>query len=480
MAGPGTRPNGESAEILARVEPGRLDSLWLEILASDYGRTLLNAWDLTLEQARECRPAIAGMAEDVVLWANRLTCLTYPAPFECAEYMLCGLLATGQSALCRALRAQGKDVGALLDELTEELWLDPARSKVDLHDWYLKAYRQGRDKPYESECLEVCAEASTRVGRWLARNPVSPEQLHHTMEHPADWVVEFLEPVHLAMAMALRWLEIVHWMERLGVTASRLHFTINALDLRLSNEPVTGEKMRWLKPASEEARLLNAPVVTPQHLLLGLMTDPEGLTCRLMRQNGVDVRTLRRQISAFHQRKITISEMAFSSELIEICQEAAERDGADPHPGEFLDLVLDALSLGPESLRADLKVRLRGSLTRDTHRISLDGVSLGFSAEEVLERCGPPLSKIDGTWYYDDRLVVALADERVKSVTGRRLQQDGTTILELHAGLDEVDRTLGFRHWVVVDGGAFVWGMVRRGHLTMMSLSAKSEEETED
>lgn len=473
MAGPEVRYSPETAEILRKVEPGRLDSMWPAILESDYGQGLLKAWDLNLEQFPPYRPALAGLAQDVVNVASRYSFLTSPATFECAEYMLCGLLATGQSALSRALRSDGKNVAGLLKELSEELWRDPIRSSINMHDWYLEAYRAGRHQPYESDCLQVCARASNRVGLWLQRQQVSPEKLHQVLGEPAQWILEVLEPVHLAMAMTGHWPEIVHWMEQLGITATRLRLTIYASHPRLVDLPVSGEKMYWLKPATQEARLLNAPQVTLQHMLLGLLSDPAGLACRLCSQHGVSVPSLRRQITRCYSSKVSIAEMTFDPELLAISHSAAERGGPDPHVGEWLDLVLEALQLGPESLKADLKTRLTGSLRRDVRGITIDGVSPGWSAQQVLDRIGPPLCQIDGTWHYEDRLAVMLADEQVIGIFGRRLQEGGTTVLELEAEKDEVERVLGVHHQVDLEPEGYVWGGLRHGKLNSLALAIR-------
>ncbi|MBX3166987.1 MAG: hypothetical protein KF760_06235 [Candidatus Eremiobacteraeota bacterium] len=42
----------QARAVLDRALPDRLDSLWCEILGSSYGATLLEAWDLDLEQVR--------------------------------------------------------------------------------------------------------------------------------------------------------------------------------------------------------------------------------------------------------------------------------------------------------------------------------------------------------------------------------------------------------------------------------------------
>lgn len=457
------------------MEPGRLDSLWLEILASDYGHALLNAWDITLEQVLSCRPTITGEPEDVVGRASSMVALTALSPYECAEYMLCGLLASSQSSLCQTLRAKGEAVDLLLSRFTEELWRNPARTRVDMNDWFLKAYRKGRVHPHEADLLEVCAQASVSVGQWLARHQVPIDQLQCRQVEPVDWTVEFIETVHLTLALSSHWPEIVHWMEDLGITAWRLRCTIHALDPRLSNPQVSGQRLSWLKPACEEARLLNALEVTPQHLLLGLLSDPEGLTCRLMRQHGVELGTLRRQLSEFHPSPVVVSKMTFSPELLEICQEAARRDGPDPHPGELLELVLETLKLGPESLKADLRVRLKGSLIQDSRRLSVHGIALGMSAEEVLERCGPPLLKDNDTWYFESGLVVVLVDGKVTQLVGGSLQQDGATVLDLQAGPDQVERLLGVHHEALLKPGEAVRAHLGRGDCFCAFFGARSE-----
>lgn len=86
------RPQAQA--VLDRVVPGRLDSLWCEILSTGYGLELLRIWDLRLEQIRACAPVLDCDLSRIV---HRAELLSYTNSCLCTAEWVAEDLLTGRA-----------------------------------------------------------------------------------------------------------------------------------------------------------------------------------------------------------------------------------------------------------------------------------------------------------------------------------------------------------------------------------------------
>jgi hypothetical protein len=463
-----------AARIVDNTQPRTPDRLWLEILASDSGRAWLEAWELSHEQVRQKHRPVAGFWSEVMEQAGRLTVLT--RSLECAEYLLGGLLRDRRSALARHLKSRNLDREAILQQYSQSLRNQPQRHRFNPQEAFQGAYDRGREEANEVDYLRVARRVSPQVDELLTAHQVDLDQLlpHAGPFHPTtDWHQDPVEPVHLAWTLASL-PEIQQWMDELGVVPARLLATLRSLDPRMNSEPRTTRPMSWLEPASQEARRLGCQQVTTDHLWLGLLSEPRGLVCRVLRQHQVDLAALRRHLagSGTDTSSVAAADMTFSAEVLEICQQAAQHDGQDPHPAVFLDLLLERevpLNLPRKAIQESLRQRLWGTLSRCPQEVSIEGVGLGMTSQQVLEQAGSPgfTAEVDGRVHWTYRsLSVTLSHGQVCAVVGPRLMEKGRVVLELGAGPWETEWVLGARFRVP----GLVWGLISHGQLSLLQL----------
>ncbi|MBN9414444.1 MAG: Clp protease N-terminal domain-containing protein [Candidatus Eremiobacteraeota bacterium] len=181
--------------------------------------------------------------------------------------------------------------------------------------------------------------------------------------------------------------------------------------------------------------MLGSRVVGPDHLLLCLLSEIDGLPVRLLLEQSVDVRALRRRLTERRVEPSAVSEMVFDPALTGIFQAAGAIDGEDPHPGVLLKCLLHQVSY-PEISKAQLLPtldrRLLGNLPDDPCAITLDGLRLGMTEQRVLECLGPPGFRKESCWMYRDTSV-QWREGRVEGLLGKRVEfADGWLELGCH------------------------------------------------
>ena len=67
--------------------------------------------------------------------------------------------------------------------------------------------------------------------------------------------------------------------------------------------PLAPEAKRTLQHAAEEAQRMNAPYIGPEHLLLGLLHEQEGLAARVLGAKGLRLEELREEVRLLSQAK---------------------------------------------------------------------------------------------------------------------------------------------------------------------------------
>lgn len=241
---------------------------------------------------------------------------------------------------------------------------------------------------------------------------------------------------------------------------------------------ISGQKLRWMKAACEEVRLLGSQIVGTNHLLLALLGEFQGVTVRVLREQAVDVRSLRRRLKTRRGTPAPVSEMSFEPALLSVFQAACAADDNDPYSGVLLHCLLERVEFSEipttRVLTALQKV-LSGSLPV-LEEFSLDGLRLGMGEAEVLQRLGPPAFRKEACWMYRDTSVM-WKDRRVFGLLGKRLKA-GNDVLELGSSWADAERMLGaLRLWR--DGPGPVWAMISGGRVRMLTLSLEQDSDTE-
>lgn len=441
----------EAQAILDRCLPERLDSLWCEVLASGFGGGLLEVWDLTLEEVRASAPLLACDGQQVLRWAGMFSHVN--APVCTAEWVAEDIL----------MRGPGWQ-GPALAHFTAG---DVEYHEVDIREVYALAFEEGLEEALQRHYLQAARAV------W----PV----LHAILEFCDRDLDSFDRPYHctgrngpvdtLQLAQAcLRHDGLTAWMESLGVAEWQLRHNLLESDLR---GRVRGEKLHWLKPACEEARLCGSPTVDARHLLLALLGELHGPTVRVLREHSVDVRALRRRLKVRHGPPLPASEMVFDPTLLEILQAGCALGGEDPYSGVLLRCLLEQVEFAEIPTREvlpSLQRILSGSLVLDS--LSMDGLRLGMGEVEVLQRLGPPAFRKEACWMYRDTSVM-WKEGRVFGVLGKRLES-GSDVLEMGSPWTDAERVLGaLRLWNGGPGPA--WALISGGKVRMLTLSLEQD-----
>lgn len=442
-------------------QPSSLEQLWEMLLASPGGETWLEAWGLDLDQVRQTRRKVCGDLDEVWRTARRNTCLGQ----QSAETIVANIIFDRRSALARHLRRRGyslqvwRETALALSGLS---WLDPLEPGR-------RAYARGCEDAQEIDYLRACWDASPMVRDLFALHDLVLDEIEQGEGsfHPSlSLSIGVVESVHLAMALATN-RGIQAWMAELGVTAFRLQATITGLDDRLWDVRPNPQEMGWLRPACQEAHLLGSAVVTPEHLLLGLLSEPRGLACRLF---GESVHKLRRRLSEASQWPVRIEEMTFSPKLLEICQQA----GRDPSAGVLLDCLFEhgVDGLDTSKLREELKIKLQGRLNLED--VSLNGVRLGMTRERVAAILGEPgFEKEEGCLWMYCGVMVAFEEDRVTKVHGDCLMEGEAVALRLGDSWLEVEEQLGPNHEVELAPDGLVEAWVLAGRLVNLQMERR-------
>src|SRR6478672_11130011 len=105
-------------------------------------------------------------------------------------------------------------------------------------------------------------------------------------------------------------------LETLGIDAGQIRAEIEKL-VKRGDEPVTLRTLpltpragRVLEIAHDEARLMDEKCIHPEHLFLGLMNDPSGVACQVLRNLGIDPATLRKEVFKIRIAQMKIVERA--------------------------------------------------------------------------------------------------------------------------------------------------------------------------
>jgi hypothetical protein len=442
----------ESQAILERAQPeDRLDRLWCELLASEYGGPLLDAWELDLASVRASAPQIDQPRERVLRSAELLGHFT--APMECAEWVAEALLTSRPDW-----------TGPPLEDFT-----DHQLHEIENDAVYSLAFEEGLEEPQERHYLRAARQVWPAMDRLLefAPKPLDRYNKKHVsrMLSPGP-----IEPIQLALACS-RIEGVSRWMGRLGVAKWRIFGTITDLDDRWVRSRVTSKQLSWLGPATEEAHLLGAAEVTPDHLLLALLGKTRGLVARTVGDLGVDPKLIRRRLSLKREPAVRVTEMAFTPELLAICQSACQKDGKDPFSETLFAALLDQHSL-PEiqadMARRTLETKLFGSLPRDLSRLSLGGLQSGMGEAEVLARWGEPCFRHSTSWLYK-RGAVVFKEGKVQVVHGQSLEVDGQPALCKGSHWLEAEKVLGARYlWRGVEDLAYA--LISRGKVVVLAL----------
>ncbi|MBN9414443.1 MAG: hypothetical protein J0I12_03350 [Candidatus Eremiobacteraeota bacterium] len=211
--------------VLDRALPDRLDSLWCEILASDYGAQLLDAWDLTLAQVRASAPVLPCSNAEVLRWAGRHS---FVNSVICAAEWVAEDLLTGRRDW----------QGPPLSSFTEG---DVEFHEVDIRDVFGLAFEEGLENALERHYLQVARRVWPMLERILEFN-LRPLASFDRPYHPASRNGP-LDVPQLASA-CLRCEGLFPWMKGLGVCDWRLRASTTP-----SRTSYQREKLRWMGPA---------------------------------------------------------------------------------------------------------------------------------------------------------------------------------------------------------------------------------------
>ena len=389
---------------------GSIDEAWERELASTAGQNWLKAWDLSRDQVHQKRRPISGALPQ------------HPRVFDhSAESMVADMLFDRRSLLHRHLKFKLVDLSPP--------WIPKSHNWLDPHEAFRLAYDRGYSEAYEIDVLRACHAASPPIRSFFQDHNLNLDDFP-ACENPYSSPRLPNSRVHQGLALAGH-PAIQDWMAELGITPFRLEATIRSLDDDLG--PVTNHRpMHWLEPASQEARRLGSPIVTPEHLLLGLLCEPRGFVCRLLGQQGIDLQQLRRQFQP--APPTPIEEMTFSPDLLEICQRAHQRDGQDPSAAVLLECMLEQGVAGLPSI----------ALPQVPSNLQLEKLHPAMTRQQVRETLGPPGFDEDQIWIYRE-VRVHFEGDKITQIQGTTLYDHDQPVLRLGDSWIQVETVLGPR-----------------------------------
>lgn len=110
--------------------------------------------------------------------------------------------------------------------------------------------------------------------------------------------------------------ELPYILEAFNISADKIRAKIERLVTRGTDPiaqrtlPLTPRAKRAIENARQEARFMNGSFVGPEHLFLGLVSEPSGVACRVLRNLGIQEAELRREIFKVRIAQMKIVERA--------------------------------------------------------------------------------------------------------------------------------------------------------------------------
>ena len=371
-------------QIFSREAP---KALWLSILESSLGGEVLDFLKLDYSKVLELAdPLDEGMGEfeQILTSAGRCTILTEPGP-DCVEQTVYSILINRETDFSRMLDSLDIDRRRVTDLIVERLRQDYTLSYYDLTGVHpfnegaiLRACLQGK-----SVAREVLEEVGVDVELvlWLCNEWKNENVIGHYLS------VGVVKPGHLAMALSQSQ-AVRSLMSKAGIIPTRSRFAVGrafreyplvALDHGLASE----------RAGKEEAARLGFSQVTPDLLLLGLLSEQYRATSIALRKAGFDIDELRSRLTP----EGTGGPLD-DAQLSDLCSELvakASSEGGEAPDGVFLLAELiphcPVLRSRQDQVRSAVEGVRQGSFLH-SGSISVDGLTLYMKASEFEERLG--------------------------------------------------------------------------------------------
>lgn len=416
-------------QIFSREAP---KALWLAILDTALGSEVLDFLKLDYSKVLELAdPLDEGMGEfeQILTSAGRCTILTEPGP-DCVEQTIYSILINRETDFSRMLDSLDIDRRRVTDLIVERLRQDYTLSYYDLTGVHpfnegaiLKACLQG--KSVAREVLENVG-VDVELVLWLCDEWKRETVLGHYL------AVGVVKPGHLALALH-RSRVVRGLMSEAGIISTRLRYAVGrafreypqvALDHELAPE----------EAGKEEAARLGFSQVTPDLLLLGLLSEHYRATSSALREAGFDIDELRSRLTPESLGE-ALDDPQLSDLSIELVAQARSEGGEVPD-GIFLlaELIPHCSVLRPrqEQLRKAVERVRQGSLSR-SGSISVDGLTLYMKASELEERLGR-VTKTNNehgieTWGLGS-ISACIEDGVVVVLMGQSVTLDGEVVLQ--------------------------------------------------
>ena len=431
-----------SEQIFSREAP---KALWLALLETSLGAGILGNLRMDYSQVLELSSPLdegIGELDEILTMAGRCTVLTEPGP-DCVEQTVYSNLLNRETDFSRMLDSLDIDRRQVTDEIVERLRQDYNLSYYDFTQVHpftegtvLKACLQG--KSLAREVLEEFG-VDIELVLWLC------DEWKRECAYGSYLRVGVVKPGHLAMALQ-RSLTIQGLMSKVGVIPTRLRFAVGQAFREYPLAALT-YGLEPEKAAKEEAARLGRTEVTPDFLLLGLLSEPFCATAMALRKAGFDIDELRSKLTSEYQGN-PVDEAQLNDLCQELLAQARAKGGVAPD-GLFLlgELIPHCPVLGPRQVQLrDAVERVRQGSFSHSGPISLDGLTLYMRATEFEEKLGQvtKAKNEQGFEIWSSGSISAnIEDGIVVGLIGRSVTMDGAIILQKGDSSEKVLELLG-------------------------------------
>lgn len=458
-------------ELAAGVRVGP-QHLFLAVLETSFGESLLESLRIDRETVSSCSPSDHEHYEDCLKQARRLTVLTDPG-IECIEQVVHGLLIDRESSFAQALDRFGVDRPELAEELVREMRAGGPLSMYSMRDVSELARSEGRALDFaEGDLVRVCLRQESLAREVLCSGGVDVEALS---AQAAGWVNSCSPsnrvPVgragveHLALSLVGQ-PSVQSLMTSVGIVPERLRLAVQTL---IKDYPYacrsTSEELSAVSVARQEAMRLGCAEVTPDLLLLGLLADTESGACRALQQCGIEPTSLREEITLSLRAEKRSGDPRLGNALQRVLSEAeALSPELGPKPIHLLYCLLPECSVLQRhlsALRPTVRIQVEGLLDKSLE-VSCGGLRVGMTPEAVREtrRDERPVENTadDGSvlWTFSD-VTASFVEGRVVVLYGDAIEENGEKLLDIDASPERVQLLLGANFMKFFSGPPALW-----------------------
>jgi len=227
-----------------------------------------------------------------------------------------------------------------------------------------------------------------------------------------------------------------------GITAENFHFKLNEINSRkeeyVENEPqFTPKAYKAVSSAYELARELGSTYIKPEHMLLGILKEKNGLACKALKEMNIDIETLYQKIiNPIEREKPEILT------IIKLAQEEARRMEQNIVGTEqiLLGILGEGAGVAAQVLRnlgvtlKDARIEVQKVIGFGHHFSEEKEMVFTPRAKRVLAVAWAKAKKFSHQKVGSEHLLLAITSEK-ESMSMKVLENLGVDVLEIRQGI---------------------------------------------